>query len=254
MRLALLLGVCLLVPGSAACPPERFGAGPSTPPPSAPAPSSPDADPSTPPAPSALRTSIQAAMRADVPGVSVCVIHAGKLAWCDGFGVADTRSGVAVTPDTAFLLASVTKVFTATALVQLRDDGRLDLDAPVPGDLRHPRSRTPITVRALLTHTAGILDSDAMDDFYTVGGERHAARGRRHVERDHRGPARRHDLRGPRQGAAQRPGVALSSPRTGARSLAIGVRARVTLLVVAAGRVPSSPRGVRVGASPAFAP
>lgn len=77
--------------------------------------------------------------------------------------------------DTAYLLASVSKLFTATAVMQLEERGQLDLDTDVnevlPSDfpaIRNPRFRSvPITIRQLLTHTSSIRDDwDRIDDSY----------------------------------------------------------------------------------------
>jgi CubicO group peptidase (beta-lactamase class C family) len=95
-------------------------------------------------------------------GVAVAVVHDGDLAWFHGHGVADTSSKEPVTEDTVFRIGSVTKTFTAVAVMQLWERGLVDLDAPVARYLRafplvpaRPRLR-PVTLRHLLTHTAGI--------------------------------------------------------------------------------------------------
>jgi CubicO group peptidase (beta-lactamase class C family) len=94
-----------------------------------------------------------------VVGVDVGV---GELAWFHGHGVADTRSREPIDEDTAFRVGSVTKTFTAVAVMQLWEHGLVDLDAPVADYLRAFRlvpARTglgPVTLRHLLTHTAGI--------------------------------------------------------------------------------------------------
>ncbi|WP_433731634.1 serine hydrolase [Actinoplanes sp. CA-051413] len=83
-------------------------------------------------------------------------------------GVLDTASGHPVTPDALFQIGSVTKVWTATAIMQLADEGRLSLDTPVgellPGfRLADPGVAARVTVRHLLTHTSGI-DGDVFTD------------------------------------------------------------------------------------------
>lgn len=95
----------------------------------------------------------------EVPGVSVAVLVDGQVA--EGTtGVVNLRTGVAVTPDSLFMIQSITKVWTATLVMQLVDDGLVELDVPVRTYL--PRFRTAaerasaeITVRHLLTHTGG---------------------------------------------------------------------------------------------------
>lgn len=99
---------------------------------------------------------------AGIPGVSVGVIARGALVFADGVGFANTRLLTRATADTPYNVASVTKLFTATLAMQLAAEGRLDLDAPVarylPDTVHVPThvSGTAITVRHLLTHTAGL--------------------------------------------------------------------------------------------------
>ncbi|MFT7841788.1 serine hydrolase [Saccharothrix sp. BKS2] len=82
------------------------------------------------------------------------------------YGVLNRDTGVEATADSVFLIGSITKVFTATLVARLADDGLLDLDAPVtdvlPG-LRLPDPGARITARHLLTHTSG-LDGDVFTD------------------------------------------------------------------------------------------
>lgn len=97
-----------------------------------------------------------------VPGVSIAVIHDGKIEWARGFGV--TRvGGPPVTPDTLFQAASISKPVAAMAVLRLVQSGRLNLDADVNEYLKTwklPSSsfteRTKVTIRELLTHTAGL--------------------------------------------------------------------------------------------------
>lgn len=76
------------------------------------------------------------------------------------YGVATRRWHVPVTLDTRFDVASVTKLFTSVAVLQLVEAGRLDLDAPITGliDLSDTTVRDDVTMRHLLTHTSGIAD------------------------------------------------------------------------------------------------
>jgi CubicO group peptidase (beta-lactamase class C family) len=99
---------------------------------------------------------------AGIPGVSVGVVVHDALVFADGVGFANVRRRTRATADTPYLIASVTKLFTATLALQLAEEGRLDLDAPVtrylPDSVRVPShaSGTAITSRHLLTHTAGL--------------------------------------------------------------------------------------------------
>jgi CubicO group peptidase (beta-lactamase class C family) len=96
-------------------------------------------------------------------GLAVGVIRNGSLEFC-GRGLADIASNTPVTEDTAFRIASLTKTFTAIAVLQLWEQGLIDLDVPANDYLRayqlipaKARFR-PATVRNLLTHTAGIRE------------------------------------------------------------------------------------------------
>lgn len=94
-----------------------------------------------------------------VPGVSVAVFTGGEVVEATT-GVVNLRTGVPVTPDTLFMIQSITKVWTAALTMQLVDEGLISLDAPVRTYL--PAFRTAdegvsarITVRHLLTHAGG---------------------------------------------------------------------------------------------------
>jgi CubicO group peptidase (beta-lactamase class C family) len=95
-------------------------------------------------------------------GLAVGVVRGGSLAFFYGHGVADIASGRPVTEDTVFRIGSLTKTFTAIAVMQLWERGLLDLDAPANDYLRGyklvPAKAThrPATVRHLLTYTAGL--------------------------------------------------------------------------------------------------
>jgi CubicO group peptidase (beta-lactamase class C family) len=114
--------------------------------------------------PGARPYSLAERMRAyDVPGISVAVIHGGKLAWARGWGVRDTSTCAPVTPDTAFQAASISKVTTAVVALRLVEQGKLGLDQDINRFLRSwqlPRdpklAPDGVTLRQLLSHTAGL--------------------------------------------------------------------------------------------------
>ena len=95
-------------------------------------------------------------------GLAVGVVRDGSLAFFYGHGVADIASDTPVTEDTVFRIGSVTKTFTAIAVMQLWEQGLLDLDAPANDYLRAYKlvparaTHRPATVRHLLTYTAGL--------------------------------------------------------------------------------------------------
>ncbi len=96
------------------------------------------------------------------PGVVIAVVHGSEIVWSRAFGVRDVESGAPMTTDTVFRMGSVSKLFTSTAILQLRDEGRLQLDDPLVRHLPwfevHDRflDDPPITIRHLLTHTSGL--------------------------------------------------------------------------------------------------
>lgn len=106
-----------------------------------------------------------------IPGVAFGIVVDGELSHAGGAGVRDTASGAPVRPDTIFRIASMTKSITATCLLMLRDDGLLALDDPVAkyvpqlGKLSLPtRDSVPLTVRQLLTMSAGFVEDDPWAD------------------------------------------------------------------------------------------
>lgn len=93
------------------------------------------------------------------PGIAVGVIHDGKLVFARGYGLANVEKHAAITPDTDFRLASVTKQFTAMAIMLLVHDGKLRYDDTL-GHIfpEFPSYGKEITVRELLNHTSGLKD------------------------------------------------------------------------------------------------
>ena len=99
-----------------------------------------------------------------IPGVALGIIQNGQVAHLQGFGVAGL-SRRAVTPKTPFYLGSVTKPFTALAVMQLVEEGKIDLDAPVQTylpwfRLADEEASATITVRHLLNQTSGMSTKD----------------------------------------------------------------------------------------------
>ena len=106
----------------------------------------------------ALDAAILAALpRLGAPGLSIGVVRDRELRWSAGYGLADLENEVPATPISVYRLASVAKPITATAVLQLWERGKLDLDAPVqryvPG---FPEKPWPITARHLLAHQSGV--------------------------------------------------------------------------------------------------
>ena len=96
------------------------------------------------------------------PGLSIGIVYNQDLIWAKGFGFADIDNKVAATPSTLYRIASISKLFTSTAIMQLRDEGKLQLDDPVAKHLpwfkieNHHTEGPIVTIRHLLTHTSGL--------------------------------------------------------------------------------------------------
>jgi len=97
---------------------------------------------------------------------AVLVARGGEILMRQGLGMADHAAGLANGPDTRFRLGSLTKPFTAIAILKLHAQGKLALDAPICPYLDPcPAAWQPITVHDLLAHTSGIPDFAALPDF-----------------------------------------------------------------------------------------
>ena len=95
----------------------------------------------------------------DVPGASLLVLHDGVPRVHRGYGRSDLEQGIEAGPATNYRLASVSKQFTAAAILLLAQDARLGIDDPVKRWLPSlPSAADGITLRHLLTHTSGLLD------------------------------------------------------------------------------------------------
>lgn len=93
----------------------------------------------------------------NIPSLSVAVAVDNELRWTNGYGMADLENFVPAKAATAYRVASVTKPMTATAVLQLVEQGRMALDAPVQTYVpSFPKKPWPITIRHLLTHQSGI--------------------------------------------------------------------------------------------------
>jgi len=94
-----------------------------------------------------------------VPGASVLVVKDGRPVVRRVYGLSDLEAGTPASPSTNYRLASVTKQFTAAAILLLAEDGRLRLDDPVRVWLPSlPTAADSVTIRHLLTHTSGLVD------------------------------------------------------------------------------------------------
>jgi D-alanyl-D-alanine carboxypeptidase len=106
---------------------------------------------------SAARQAAEAALAAGVPAVLIAVSERGRIIYSEAFGVTDKQSATAATPRSVMQIGSVTKQFTATAILRLAERGALTLDDRIEKfvpDFK-PRGAT-ITLRRLLSHTSGL--------------------------------------------------------------------------------------------------
>lgn len=94
-----------------------------------------------------------------IPGLALAVVTNGRTALAKGYGLANVEHAVPVKPETIFQSASVGKQFTAMAVMMLVEEGKLGLDERITRYFeRAPTGWTNVTVRHLLTHTAGFTD------------------------------------------------------------------------------------------------
>jgi D-alanyl-D-alanine carboxypeptidase len=94
-----------------------------------------------------------------VPGLAVAVVREGRLVTARAYGIANLESRQPVKTDTVFEIGSVTKQFTAAAVMTLVEEGKIALDAPLSTYVAGvPPSWGPITIRQLLTHSSGVPD------------------------------------------------------------------------------------------------
>ncbi len=105
-----------------------------------------------------------------VPGASLLVIQDGELVVRRGYGLSELETGIEAGPTTNYRLASVSKQFTAAAILLLAEDGKLTLDDRLRRWLPSlPVAADAITLRQLLTHTSGLVDyEDVMADVSTA--------------------------------------------------------------------------------------
>ncbi|MBL7743056.1 MAG: beta-lactamase family protein [Chitinophagaceae bacterium] len=105
------------------------------------------------------------------PGIAFGIVVDGKLEYSGNYGYTDIANKIPVTSTSLFRIASMSKSFTAMAILKLRDEGKLDLDDPadlyIPQlkDIRYPTADAPrITIRHLLTHGAGFPEDNPWGD------------------------------------------------------------------------------------------
>lgn len=118
-----------------------------------------------------------------LPSVSAAVFRGDEVAWSEAVGLADVEHGVEASPDTQYALASITKTFTAVSVLQLRDEGKLDLDDPLSKHLPEATHGTP-TLRRMLAHASGLQREPPGEIWETLAfpGEEELLRGLEEAE------------------------------------------------------------------------
>jgi CubicO group peptidase (beta-lactamase class C family) len=110
-----------------------------------------------------------------LPGVAVGVVRGDDFVWSAGVGFADVASRRAPDATTLYRIASITKTFTGTAIMQLRDEGRLHLDDPAVAHLPELREAASpfgaietVTIRRMLSHESGLVSEPPDADWATA--------------------------------------------------------------------------------------
>ena len=122
-------------------------------------------------APDALKQELSGLVRTaqaewPAPSVSAAVARKGEIVWGETLGMANTATGEEATPDHQYRIGSITKTFTAAAIMQLRDAGKLDLDDPLDRHLDGV-SHKP-TIRRMLSHSSGLQREPPGDVWETM--------------------------------------------------------------------------------------
>ncbi len=107
-----------------------------------------------------------------LPGAAVGIVHGDELAWSAGIGFANVEAARAPKPSTLYRIASITKTFTGTAIMQLRDEGKLHLDDAAVTYLPELRAAISpfglidtVTIRRMLSHESGMMSEPPETDW-----------------------------------------------------------------------------------------
>jgi CubicO group peptidase (beta-lactamase class C family) len=114
----------------------------------------------------AVNEMLEKAYKADEPGAAVIVVRDGKVVLRKGYGTANMELGVPVQPDMVFRIGSITKQFTAVAILMLAEQGKLSLEDDITKFLPdYPTKGQRITIEHLLTHTSGIKSYTSLSEW-----------------------------------------------------------------------------------------
>src|SRR6185312_4820724 len=115
-----------------------------------------------------------------IVGASIAIVDHGKMVYAKGYGYADNRRKIKATEKTVFCIGSITKTFTAMAIMKLHEEGKIDLDKPASYYLPNLKIKSIsetgdiLKIRNLLSHTSGLTDgfmnSDACDKEQDMNG------------------------------------------------------------------------------------
>jgi CubicO group peptidase (beta-lactamase class C family) len=120
---------------------------------------------------SKIDTDVRALLRAGhVDGATIAIVEGGTVVYARGYGLRDLAKRLPADTETRYEIGSVTKQFTAAAILQLKAAGKIDLDATVVTYLPTVPHAAEITVRQLLTHTTGLDDYVGIPNFETLAG------------------------------------------------------------------------------------
>lgn len=106
----------------------------------------------------------------ELPGMSIALVDGKQIVWQQGFGFSNPQTKIPITADTVFRVGSVSKLFTDIAVMQLVEQGKLDLDAPITNYLPDFKPRNsfnkPITLRQLMSHRAGLVRESPIGSYF----------------------------------------------------------------------------------------
>gem|GEM_PF-1894572 len=110
------------------------------------------------------------------PGVAACVVKKGQIVWSGAYGVQEYQDNNPVTTETLFTIASLTKLFTSTAIIQLVEDGLINLDDDInnylPFEIKNPHfPNSVMTVSQLLQHRSSLRDPESLLFTYQEQGD-----------------------------------------------------------------------------------
>jgi CubicO group peptidase (beta-lactamase class C family) len=112
----------------------------------------------------------------NIAGLSIALVDDQRIVWAAGFGYADKANNLPATPETVYGVGSISKLFTATAAMQLAEQGKLDIDKPLQTYLPEFSMKTrftdpgPVTPRSIMTHHSS-LPSDLRKGMWSKNPE-----------------------------------------------------------------------------------